>query len=54
MIMVKRRGFDEQYPGNPLSQTRELLLVLEEDSYYKTSDEIETEFEQKNEEEKLD
>lgn len=43
MIMAERRGLDGLFPGDPLSQARELVLALTKDSYYKTRDEIEAE-----------
>ena len=52
MILGERRGFDGLFPGDPLSQARELVLALTEDSYYKTREEIEAESEQKKKEEK--
>lgn len=52
MIMAERRGFDGLFPGDPLSQARELVLALTEDSYYKTHEEIEAESEEKKKEEK--
>lgn len=47
MIMAERRGLDGLFPGDPLSQARELLLALTEDSYYKTREEIEAESDDK-------
>lgn len=52
MIMAERRGFDGLFPGDPLSQARELVLALTEDSYYKTHDEIEAESKKKKKDEK--
>ena len=43
MIMAERRGLDGLFPDDPLSQARELVLALTEDSYYKTRDEIDAE-----------
>ncbi|WP_408069494.1 hypothetical protein [Butyrivibrio sp. JL13D10] len=43
MIMPERPGLDGLFPDDPLSQARELVLALTEDSYYKTRDEIEAE-----------
>ena len=43
MIMAEKRSFDGLFPGDPLSQARELVLALTEDSYYKTCEEIEKE-----------
>lgn len=51
MIMAERRGFDGLFPGDPLSQARELVLALTEDSYYKTREEIEAESEKEKKEE---
>ncbi|MCR5449758.1 MAG: hypothetical protein K6F23_10210 [Solobacterium sp.] len=43
MLMSERPGLDGMFPGDPLSQARELLLALTADSYYKTKDEIDAE-----------
>ena len=43
MIMAERRGLDGLFPEDPLSQVRELVLALTEDSYYKTKEEIDAE-----------
>ena len=43
MIMAERRGLDGLFPEDPLSQARELVLALTEDSYYKTKEEIDAE-----------
>ena len=48
----EHRGFDGLFPGDPLSQARELVLALTNDSYYKTRDEIEAESEQEKKEQK--
>lgn len=50
MIMAESKGFDGLFPADPLSQARELVLALTEDSYYKTHDEIEAESEEKKKE----
>lgn len=52
MIMAESRGFDGLFPADPLSQARELVLALTEDSWYKTREEIEAESEEKKKEEK--
>ena len=52
MILGENRGFDGLFPADPLSQARELVLALTEDSYYKTREEIEKESAQKQKEEK--
>ena len=41
MILCEKRGLDGMFPADPLSQARELVLALTEDSYYKTRKEIE-------------
>lgn len=51
MILGENRGFDGLFPADPLSQARELVLALTEDSYYKTREEIEAESEKKKKEE---
>ena len=43
MILCERRGLDGMFPSDPLSQARELVLAVTEDSYYKTKEEIEAE-----------
>ncbi len=43
MIMPERSGLDGLFPYDPLTQARELVLALTEDSYFKTRDEIEAE-----------
>ena len=43
MILPEKRGLDGMFPNDPLSQARELVLALTEDSYYKTREEIEAE-----------
>ena len=43
MILPERRGLDGLFPNDPLSQARELVLALTEDSYYKTREEMEAE-----------
>lgn len=40
MILSERRGMDGLFPEHPLSQARELLLALVNDSYYKTREEL--------------
>ncbi len=46
MILCEKRGLDGLFPGDPLSQARELVLALTEDSYYKTEAEIDAEKEE--------
>lgn len=43
MILPEKRGLDGLFPHDPLSQARELVLALAEDSYYKTREEMEAE-----------
>lgn len=45
MILAERAGLDGLFPDDPLSQVRELVLALTEDSYYKTREEIDKEHE---------
>ena len=52
MILCEKRGLDGMFPSDPLSQARELVLALTEDSYYKTREEIEAESESKKEDKK--
>ena len=52
MIMAERGGLDGLFPDDPLSQTRELVLALTEDSYYKTKDEIDAEHKKEKPEKK--
>lgn len=48
MILCEKRGLDGLFPSDPLSQARELVLALTEDSYYKTKEEIEADSDEKN------
>ena len=43
MNLTEKRGLDGLFPHDPLSQARELVLALTEDSYYKTREEMEAE-----------
>ncbi len=43
MILPERRGLDGMFPNDPLSQARELVLALTEDSFYKTREVLEAE-----------
>ena len=52
MIMPEREGLDGLFPGDPLSQARELVVAVTEDSYYKTTEEIEEEHKIKKDEKK--
>ena len=48
MILPEKRGLDGMFPNDPLSQTRELVLALTEDSFYKTREELEAEAKKEN------
>ena len=52
MIMCERKGLDGLFPGDPLTQARELVFALTEDSYYKTREEIDAEDKENDKEEK--
>ena len=47
MLMCERKGLDGLFPDDPLTQARELVFALAEDSYYKTRAEIEAENKEK-------
>lgn len=49
MIMCERPGLDGMFPSDPLSQARELVLALTEDSYYKTKEKIEADSDREKE-----
>ena len=52
MILAERRGLDGFFPDDPLSTARELVLALTEDSYYKTKEEIDAEYEKEGSDKK--